>query len=80
VVQACGIEPTARAFTRCAECNTLLEPRAKQAVEALVPRYVFATQERFFSCPKCRRIYWPATHHERMLEELRKISLPESGI
>ncbi len=79
VVRACNLEPLALAFTRCAECNALLQPRAKEAIETLVPPYVFSTQERFFSCPRCRRIYWPATHHERMLAELRKISTPESG-
>jgi uncharacterized protein len=79
VIRACNLEPLARPFTRCAECNTVLEPRTKAAVEALVPPYVFSTQERFFACPHCRRIYWPATHHERMLAELRKISLPQSG-
>jgi uncharacterized protein with PIN domain len=78
VVRACGIEPMARAFTRCAECNALLEPRAKEAVETLVPPYVFSTQERFFGCPDCRRIYWPATHHDRMLEELKRLALQET--
>jgi uncharacterized protein with PIN domain len=79
VVQACNLDPMKRAFTRCAECNEVLEPRAREAVETLVPPYVFSTQERFFACPRCRRIYWPATHHEKMLAELRKIGLPESG-
>jgi uncharacterized protein with PIN domain len=79
VVRACDLDPMARAFTRCAECNAVLEARAKQSVETLVPPYVFSTQERFFACPQCRRVYWPATHHERMLAELRKISLSEPG-
>ncbi|MGH7929977.1 MAG: Mut7-C RNAse domain-containing protein [Candidatus Binatia bacterium] len=77
IVRACDLDPLARAFTRCAECNAVLEPRAKQAVEKLVPPYVFSTQERFSACPQCRRIYWPATHHEKMLAELQKISLTE---
>ena len=79
VTRACGLDPLARAFTRCAACNAVLEAREKQAVEKRVPPYVFASQDRFFACPECRRIYWPATHHERMVEELKKMSLPESG-
>ena len=78
VVKACGLDPLARAFTRCAACNTTLEARAKEAVEKFVPPYVFSTQERFSACPRCNRVYWPATHHEKMLAELRKISLSES--
>jgi uncharacterized protein with PIN domain len=78
VVRACNLDPLARAFTRCAECNTMLEPRAKQSVEALVPPYVFSTQERFFACAQCHRFYWPGTHHDRMLEELRSLGLHET--
>lgn len=74
VVKACGLEPLAQAFSRCLECNATLEPRAKDAVKERVPPYVFATQERFFACPQCRRIFWPATHHEKMLAELRRIT------
>ena len=62
-------------FKRCLKCNALLEPRSKQAVEALVPPYVFSTQESFFSCPRCRKVYWPATHHQRMVAELRELGL-----
>jgi uncharacterized protein with PIN domain len=79
VVEACRLDPMARPFSRCAQCNALLQPRDKAAVEALVPPYVFSTQERFSACPECRRIYWPATHHERILAELKKISPAESG-
>ncbi|MGH7826395.1 MAG: Mut7-C RNAse domain-containing protein, partial [Candidatus Binatia bacterium] len=34
-----------------------------------------ATQEKFSWCPECRRIYWPATHHQRMLDELAGMGL-----
>jgi uncharacterized protein with PIN domain len=73
VIRACRLSPLDKPFTRCLECNTLLEPRPKAAVEKNVPPYVFASQETFSWCPKCRRIYWPATHHERMLEELKSL-------
>jgi uncharacterized protein with PIN domain len=79
VIRVCNFEPLARAFTRCAECNAVLQSQGKAAVETLVPPYVFSTQERFFACPHCRRIYWPATHHEQILAELKKINVSESG-
>jgi uncharacterized protein with PIN domain len=71
VIRVCGLRPLDHAFARCLECNLLLEPRSKAEVEKRVPPYVFATQENFSWCPKCRRVFWPGTHHERMLEELR---------
>lgn len=75
VVETCGLDPTAQAFTRCLLCNALLEARAKETVAARVPPYVLSTQERFFSCPNCDRIYWPATHHEKMRAQLEKIAV-----
>lgn len=74
VIEECGLDPLKDAFTRCAECNSVLESVAKSAVEDKVPPYVFATQEKFSLCLGCRRIYWPATHQERMLAELRSLS------
>ena len=73
VIRACGLRPLDHPFTRCLECNIVLEPRSKAAVENNVPPYVFATQEKFYWCPKCHRIYWPATHHQSMLEELKSL-------
>ena len=75
VVEYCRFDLKADLFTRCLECNTLLQPLAKKSVERKVPPYVFSTQDKFSSCPRCRRIYWPATHQQRMIEELSKIGL-----
>lgn len=73
VIEECGLDPLKDAFSRCAECNADLEPLSKSAVEGKVPPYVYETQEVYSFCPKCRRIYWPATHQERMLAELRSL-------
>ena len=73
VVQACRLEPFKEAFTRCVECNTLLQPVPKEAVRERVPPYVFSNQERFSFCLRCQRIYWPATHQQKMLEELKAL-------
>ena len=71
VIEECGLDPLKDAFSRCAECNTVLESVAKSGLEDKVPPYVFATQEEFSLCSGCRRVYWPATHQERMLTELQ---------
>jgi len=73
VIKACGLNPLDNAFQRCLECNLILQPRSKASVENMVPPYVFSTQENYSWCPKCQRIYWPATHHQRMLEELKSL-------
>ena len=62
-------------FRRCLVCNSSVQPRSKSSVKEAVPEYVFLTQEDFFWCAECRRIYWPATHHQKMLQELKQLSL-----
>ena len=73
VIEACGLKPWDSLFTRCLTCNSLLQAKSKTSVREIVPPYVFSTQENFVWCPKCRRVYWPATHHDRMVEELKTI-------
>ena len=80
VVEACGLDPLKDVFTRCVECNTPFEPKGKRDVEGKVPPYVFATQEKFSFCRKCQRIYWPATHQQKMLQELKSLGLESPGI
>jgi len=75
VVRQCGLKLAEHLFTRCVECNTVLQSRPKDELKAVIPPYVFSSQEKFFSCPTCRRVYWPATHHKKMLEELRNLGL-----
>lgn len=60
-------------LTRCLRCNAALERVDKQAVEEKVPPYVFDTQDDFSICPACKRVYWGATHRERMMEDLRNL-------
>ena len=75
VVEACQLRIGGALFTRCLNCNSVLQARLKDSVETLVPPYVFSTHVEFFWCPECRRVYWPATHHQKMLEELKKIGV-----
>ncbi|MFQ5683192.1 MAG: Mut7-C RNAse domain-containing protein [Candidatus Binatia bacterium] len=73
VVYACSLDPLKDAFSRCLECNNLLEPIAKDRVRERVPPYAFSTQESFSYCKWCQRVYWPATHQDRMMAELKDL-------
>lgn len=75
VIRECGLNPRGRFFSRCLECNSMLQPRTKDSVEKLVPPYVFSTQEKFSWCPECQRVYWAATHYQKMSDELEKIGI-----
>ena len=69
-----GIVPVCTGmFTRCTICNQELVSVAKDKIKEKVPEYVFQTQEKFFSCPKCARTYWQGTHWNNVQETLKMI-------
>lgn len=68
-------DPRRRAFTRCSHCNEPLAEAVRETVVRRVPPFVYASQERFARCPRCGRIYWGATHPERIRRELDSMGL-----
>lgn len=60
-------------YTRCSICNAPLVKVEKEFVKDKIPEYVYLTQDEFYECPKCRRIYWRGTHVEHMEKELRRV-------
>jgi len=63
------------AFTRCSHCNYKLGEVSRELVRRRVPPFVYASHDRFAQCPGCGRVYWAATHPERILGELKSIGL-----
>jgi uncharacterized protein with PIN domain len=53
---------------RCSVCNGELTAIEKGLVKELVPPYVFSTQISFQSCGLCRKIYWPGTHLDKIVQ------------
>ncbi len=64
-----------KAFTRCSYCNLPLVEVSRDAVARRVPPFVYASQPRFAECEGCGRIYWAATHPERIFREIRALGL-----
>jgi uncharacterized protein with PIN domain len=60
-------------LTRCLECNTLLEAISKEQVKDRVWPYVYKTQAKFTTCASCGRIYWEATHVQRIMDRLDEL-------
>jgi hypothetical protein len=79
VVGELRLDPVGRLLTRCSECNVQLQPLTKAEARDRVPEYVWQTQEEFRHCPACHRIYWGATHKERIMDELRRLGLVKEG-
>ena len=69
VVVAAGLDCES-ALTICAVCNEALAPSGRDSVKMLVPPYVYGSRQSFARCPGCLRVYWAATHTEKILDEL----------
>jgi hypothetical protein len=66
VLRALQLEGSLAPFTRCRECNTLLEDVPREAVLERLPEKVREAYTRFKRCPGCERVYWEGTHFARM--------------
>ncbi len=62
-----------QALSRCDRCNVEVELIEKALVKDRVPPYVFETQRAFRCCPSCQRIYWMATHCQRITRTLEAL-------
>jgi uncharacterized protein with PIN domain len=62
-----------RPFSRCLECNGLLEPVPKEEVEDRLEPGTRDFFDEFWLCSDCGRVYWQGAHHKRMSERIERI-------
>jgi len=71
VVQKLSLKAEAgKFFRRCLLCNEELQPLDREEAEGRVPDFILLANKVFHACPRCRRVYWPGTHYERMKQEM----------
>jgi uncharacterized protein with PIN domain len=73
VVENLQLDTQSKLFSRCLMCNQELASVRKESIQDKVPVYTYLTQDRFYKCPDCGRIYWPGTHKDSMLQVLGDI-------
>lgn len=66
-------------LTRCLECNDILIDATREAVRTSVPPFVYTTQSRFKSCPKCGKIFWAGTHRNSVVRTLNTLLAETAG-
>lgn len=57
-------------LSRCSRCSDRLTPIPRDHAQGRVPEYVFHYHDRFFECPRCRRLFWPGSHLPAILRTL----------
>jgi uncharacterized protein len=81
VVRRFDLARSMRPFTRCLECNSILEEASRESVAARLPPKI-AGKNAFSVCPACQRVYWEGSHHARMrrLLEWVKANAPADAL
>ena len=79
VMQRFDLYEQAHPFTRCMECNTVIETVTKDAVLANLQRDTARVHKHFWRCPRCERIYWQGSHYQRMAHLVRSLLRRETG-
>ncbi len=69
---ASAYEPDGAPFSRCGECNTLLEPRHAVEAHGEVPARVLRRGTQLHCCPGCGRWYWEGSHVRHIREWLER--------
>lgn len=64
-------------FTRCIECNSVLEQIEKDAILSRIPEKVREWYNEYTWCKSCDRIYWKGSHYKKMQEFIA--SLPNEN-
>lgn len=67
-----------RVFTRCVECNGLLEDIDREEAFGLVPDYIYRSFSKFVRCKDCGKVYWEGSHTENISKNLKNL-LREDG-
>ena len=61
-------------LSRCSLCNTQLISIDKEQVKNKVPENVYQTNETFWICPECKKVYWCGSHYDKILQKIKNLS------
>ncbi|GBD92046.1 hypothetical protein BMS3Abin04_02779 [bacterium BMS3Abin04] len=75
IIERFNLHKLINPFSRCLECNDLLEPIEKETVINRLPAKVKESQKRFWICKQCNKIYWRGTHYENMSRVLAILNI-----
>ncbi|MBN2481707.1 MAG: Mut7-C ubiquitin/RNAse domain-containing protein [Bacteroidales bacterium] len=66
VIDRLDLKKAAQPFTRCMECNALLEAVDKESILSELEPGTRKGYDEFRRCAGCGKIYWKGSHHEKM--------------
>ena len=60
-------------FSRCMDCNGLIESVSKESVNESLPPKTRQYYEEFYRCRECGKIYWEGSHYDNMKKQIKNL-------
>jgi hypothetical protein len=68
VMKRFGLHGLARPFSRCMECNALIEPVGKNDIAGRVLPKTLRYYDDFTACTGCGKVYWKGSHYGKLVQ------------
>lgn len=75
IINRFHLEKLIKPFTRCMECNVILEKADKNLIFDKIPEKVRDFHNDFYVCSSCSRIYWKGSHYTHMKELFERMGI-----
>ena len=73
IIDYLDIKDDIKPFSRCLQCNTLLDVVPKENILNKIPPMTIEFCDEYFQCQSCGKIYWKGTHFINMMRVLKQI-------
>jgi uncharacterized protein with PIN domain len=73
VVKRFDLDSQVEPFSRCMDCNGVIERVEKGGVQDRVPASVLEEFDEYSSCRECGKVYWKGSHYDRMQAYLLRV-------
>ena len=73
VVRLYDLGSRIKPLSRCIPCNGLLVPVSKETILDRLEPLTRKHYESFHMCEKCKKIYWPGSHQEKIIAFIREV-------
>jgi uncharacterized protein with PIN domain len=73
LVSELNLSETKLEFSRCPECNDLVEYIDKKDVRNKVPPGVYENQDDFWNCRNCQQYFWKGTHYNKIRDKINML-------
>lgn len=79
ILQRFDLRRLVKPFTRCLDCNGVIEKVDPEEIDAQVPAHAKTCYHEFFHCAMCKKIYWQGSHYQKMTDKIARIISDETG-